>query len=54
MNNEMTSEQQETAKILVVDDEPRNVKILQIQLNAPIVLTVALLANLRLNSRQLG
>ena len=34
MNDEMTSEQQETAKILVVDDEPRNVKILQIQLNA--------------------
>ncbi len=34
MNAEMTSEQQETAKILVVDDEPRNVKILQIQLNA--------------------
>lgn len=32
MNAEMTSEQQ--AKILVVDDEPRNVKILQIQLNA--------------------
>ena len=34
MSDEMTSEQQETAKILVVDDEPRNVKILQIQLNA--------------------
>ena len=34
MNDEMTSEHQETAKILVVDDEPRNVKILQIQLNA--------------------
>ena len=34
MNDEMTSERQETAKILVVDDEPRNVKILQIQLNA--------------------
>ena len=34
MNDEITSEQQETAKILVVDDEPRNVKILQIQLNA--------------------
>ena len=34
MNDEMTSERQEAAKILVVDDEPRNVKILQIQLNA--------------------
>ena len=34
MNDEMTSQRQETAKILVVDDEPRNVKILQIQLNA--------------------
>ena len=34
MNDEMTSELQETAKILVVDDEPRNVKILQIQLKA--------------------
>lgn len=34
MNDEMTSERQEVAKILVVDDEPRNVKILQIQLNA--------------------
>ena len=34
MSDEKTSEQQETAKILVVDDEPRNVKILQIQLNA--------------------
>lgn len=35
MSDEVTtSEQQETAKILVVDDEPRNVKILQIQLNA--------------------
>jgi sigma-B regulation protein RsbU (phosphoserine phosphatase) len=34
MNDKMTSELQETAKILVVDDEPRNVKILQIQLRA--------------------
>ena len=34
MNDEMTSELQEAAKILVVDDEPRNVKILQIQLKA--------------------
>lgn len=34
MNEEATPELQETAKILVVDDEPRNVKILQIQLNA--------------------
>ncbi len=34
MNAEMTSERQEGPKILVVDDEPRNVKILQIQLNA--------------------
>ena len=34
MNDEMTSELQETPKILVVDDEPRNVKILQIQLKA--------------------
>lgn len=34
MSDGKTSEQQETAKILVVDDEPRNVKILQIQLNA--------------------
>ena len=34
MNPEMTSELQEAAKILVVDDEPRNVKILQIQLKA--------------------
>ena len=34
MNTEATPEPQETAKILVVDDEPRNVKILQIQLNA--------------------
>ncbi len=29
-----TSEQEKTSKILVVDDEPRNVKILQIQLRA--------------------
>ena len=34
MNTEATPEPQETAKILVVDDEPRNVRILQIQLNA--------------------
>ena len=34
MNDEMTSELQDVAKILVVDDEPRNVKILQIQLKA--------------------
>ena len=34
MNKEETPEPQEAAKILVVDDEPRNVKILQIQLNA--------------------
>ena len=34
MNEEVISEQQEGAKILVVDDEPKNVKILQIQLNA--------------------
>ncbi|MDE0085040.1 MAG: response regulator [Candidatus Poribacteria bacterium] len=34
MNEEATPELQETAKILVVDDEPRNVKILQIHLNA--------------------
>ena len=34
MKDEMTSGLQEAAKILVVDDEPRNVKILQIQLNA--------------------
>ena len=34
MNDKMTSEPQEAAKILVVDDEPRNVKILQIQLKA--------------------
>ena len=34
MKTEATPEPQETAKILVVDDEPRNVRILQIQLNA--------------------
>ncbi len=34
MNPETTSEEQESSKILVVDDEPRNVRILQIQLNA--------------------
>ena len=34
MNEEAISEQQESKKILVVDDEPRNVKILQIHLNA--------------------
>ena len=34
MNPETTSEEQEASKILVVDDEPRNVRILQIQLNA--------------------
>ena len=34
MNPETTPEEQETSKILVVDDEPRNVRILQIQLNA--------------------
>ena len=34
MNEEVISERQEGAKILVVDDEPKNVKILQIQLNA--------------------
>ena len=34
MNDKITSEPQQTAKILVVDDEPRNVKILQIQLKA--------------------
>ena len=34
MNTEATPEPQEAAKILVVDDEPRNVRILQIQLNA--------------------
>ena len=34
MKDGMTSELRETAKILVVDDEPRNVKILQIQLKA--------------------
>ena len=34
MNPETTSEEQESAKILIVDDEPRNVRILQIHLNA--------------------
>ena len=34
MNDEITAEPQEALKILVVDDEPRNVKILQIQLKA--------------------
>ena len=34
MNEEVISEQQDGAKILVVDDEPKNVRILQIQLNA--------------------
>ena len=34
MNEEVISEQQEGAKVLVVDDEPKNVRILQIQLNA--------------------
>ena len=34
MNKEATPESQEDAKVLVVDDEPRNVRILQIQLNA--------------------
>lgn len=34
MSNEAISERQEASKILVVDDEPRNVKILQIQLKA--------------------
>ena len=34
MNEEVISEQQADAKILVVDDEPKNVRILQIQLNA--------------------
>ena len=34
MNEETISEQQDGAKILVVDDEPKNVRILQIQLNA--------------------
>ena len=34
MNPETSPEKQEASKILVVDDEPRNVRILQIQLNA--------------------
>ena len=34
MNEAAISEQQERAKILVVDDEPKNVRILQIHLNA--------------------
>ena len=34
MNPETTPVDQETSKILIVDDEPRNVRILQIQLNA--------------------
>ena len=34
MKDEMVSERQDASKILVVDDEPRNVKILQIQLKA--------------------
>ena len=34
MNPETTPEEQGASKILVVDDEPRNVRILQIQLNA--------------------
>ena len=34
MKAKITSELQKPAKILVVDDEPRNVRILQIQLNA--------------------
>lgn len=34
MNEELISQQQEGAKILVVDDEPKNVRILQIQLKA--------------------
>ena len=34
MKDEIVSERQEASKILVVDDEPRNVKILQIQLKA--------------------
>ncbi len=34
MNPETTPEDRETSKILVVDDEPRNVRILQIHLNA--------------------
>ncbi len=34
MNEDVISEQQEGGKVLVVDDEPKNVRILQIQLNA--------------------
>ena len=34
MNPETSPAKQEASKILVVDDEPRNVRILQIQLNA--------------------
>ena len=34
MNPETTPEERETSKVLVVDDEPRNVRILQIHLNA--------------------
>ena len=34
MNPETTPEDQEVSKVLVVDDEPRNVRILQIHLNA--------------------
>lgn len=34
MNSEMTTDGQEASKILVVDDEPRNVRILQIHLNS--------------------
>ena len=34
MNPETTSEDRDASKILVVDDEPRNVRILQIHLNA--------------------
>ena len=34
MSDEIISEREEISKILVVDDEPRNVKILQIQLKA--------------------
>ena len=34
MNEAVISEEQKGAKILVVDDEPKNVRILQIHLNA--------------------
>ena len=34
MNPETNPEEQEVSKILIVDDEPRNVRILQIHLNA--------------------